>query len=49
LKLARKTEWLDKAGVQVGLGQRIFATDAGEYPLLEVRTMEFGAPETPAQ
>src|ERR1700737_1053934 len=41
LKLARKTEWLDKTGVQVGLGQRILATDVGEYPLLEVRTLEF--------
>jgi type VI secretion system protein ImpE len=40
LKLARKTEWLKKAGVHIGLGQRILATDAGEYPLLEIRTIE---------
>ena len=40
LKLARKTEWLKNAGVHIGLGQRILATDAGEYPLLEIRTIE---------
>jgi type VI secretion system protein ImpE len=40
LKLGRKTEWLDKAGVHLGAGQRILATDAGEYPLLEIRTIE---------
>jgi type VI secretion system protein ImpE len=48
LKLARKTNWLDKSGVQIGLGQRILATDVGEYPLLEVRTLEFNAPEASA-
>ena len=41
LKMARKTEWLNKAGVHIGVGQRILATDAGEYPLLEIRTIEF--------
>jgi type VI secretion system protein ImpE len=40
LKLGRKTEWLDKAGVHLGVGQRILATDAGEYSLLEIRTIE---------
>src|ERR1700730_14923950 len=49
LKLARKTSWLDKRGVQIGLGQRILATDVGEYPLLEVRTLEFNAQESTAQ
>jgi type VI secretion system protein ImpE len=48
LKLARKTSWLDKSGVQIGLGQRILATDVGEYPLLEVRTLEFNVPEASA-
>jgi type VI secretion system protein ImpE len=48
LKLARKTDWLNKAGVHVGMGQRIFATDAAEYPLLEVRTLEFNVPEASA-
>ena len=45
LKMARKTDWLEKAGVHTGLGQRILATDAGEYPLLQVRTLEFNVPE----
>ncbi len=45
LKLARKTEWVAKHGVHIGLGQRILATDGGEYPILEIRTLEFGVPD----
>ena len=41
LKLARKTEWTDKGGTNIGLGQRILATDTNEFPLLEIRTLEF--------
>lgn len=42
LKLARRTEW---AGVR-GLGQRMFVTDTGEYPLLDTRRIVFdGAQE----
>jgi type VI secretion system protein ImpE len=48
LKLARKTEWVDKGGTHTGLGQRILATDSGEYPLLEIRTIEFTIPEATA-
>jgi type VI secretion system protein ImpE len=40
LRLARKTEWIDRSGVNTGLGQRVLATDANEYPLLEIRTIE---------
>jgi len=41
LRLARKTEWLEKPGeTLLGLGHRIIATDAGEHPLLECRTIE---------
>jgi len=41
VRLARKTEWLEPGGgLYVGLGQRMLATDAGEYPLLEVREIE---------
>jgi type VI secretion system protein ImpE len=43
LRLGRKTEWLTKVGVHTGVGQRILATDAGEYPLLEIRKIEFTA------
>jgi type VI secretion system protein ImpE len=43
LKLARKTKWMDQSGVHTGLGQRVLATDANEYPLLEIRTIECAA------
>ena len=36
IRLARKTDWTE-AGE--GMGQRIFATDADDYPLLEVRSI----------
>ena len=42
IRMARKTEWTERGeGVYVGAGQRLFATDAGEYPLLEVRSISF--------
>lgn len=38
VQLGRRTVWKEVApGLEVGLGQRLLATDAGEYPLLEVR------------
>ena len=41
LCLARKTLWQEvSAGVYQGLGQRVLATDAGEYPLMDVRKIE---------
>ena len=41
LRLARKTEWSDRdGGYSIGLGQRLLATDSGEYPLLECRTID---------
>ena len=41
LRLVRKTEWLQHAGETcLGLGQRVLATDASEYPLLACRTVE---------
>ncbi|HUV64526.1 MAG TPA: type VI secretion system accessory protein TagJ [Sedimentisphaerales bacterium] len=41
VRLARKTEWTQKpAEVYLGLGQRMFATDKGEFPLLQVRQIE---------
>lgn len=44
LKLARRTDWLSQpADTYLGLGQRMFATDAGEYPLLEIREIVFDA------
>ncbi len=45
LRLARRTEWLEVAPGQFhGLGQRMLATDAGEYPLLDLRRVELDLP-----
>jgi type VI secretion system protein ImpE len=45
LQLARKTEWVAGAGgAQVGMGQRMLATDAGDRPLLEIRRIDFNPP-----
>ena len=53
LKLSRRTEWTEKGEeFFVGLGQRVFATDLADVPLLEVRTIDFDnepiAPPAPA-
>lgn len=41
LRLSRKTIWTEAAPDRFfGLGQRVLATDAGEYPLLECRNIE---------
>lgn len=48
LQLARTTEWSELfAGEYAGLGQRVLATDAGEYPILSCRklTLNSTAPE----
>lgn len=40
--LARKTVWEDRGGdIYAGLGQRVLATDAGEFPLLACRDIVF--------
>jgi type VI secretion system protein ImpE len=48
IRMARKTDWQErkdgKDGTSTGLGQRMFATDQGDYPLLEVRSIEFDPP-----
>jgi type VI secretion system protein ImpE len=49
IALARKTEWQDRgAEFFTGLGQRMLATDAGEFPLLDIRTIEINANEPAA-
>jgi len=41
LRLARRTEWCQaEHETFLGLGQRVFATDNNEYPLLSCRTLE---------
>ena len=45
LRLARKTDWRTLApGLDVPIGQRIFATSDGEYPMLELRKICFDLP-----
>jgi type VI secretion system protein ImpE len=47
VRLARRTEWVDQGhGLYFGLGQRMLATDADEFPLMDVRTVVLSA--TPA-
>lgn len=42
--LARSTTWIDVGDdAVVGCGQRMFATDADDYPLLDVRSIVFGS------
>jgi len=44
LVLARRTDWSDLGGeCFAGCGQRMLATDAGEYPLLDIRSITFNA------
>ena len=46
LRLGRRTEWVDAGHDEFrGLGQKLFATDAGEHGMLDVRKIAF---ETPA-
>ena len=46
LLLARRTEWIDDgAHAGHGLGQRMLVTDSGDYALMEVRIIEFDAPD----
>lgn len=42
VQLARKTEWIEKpGGLYLGLGQRMWATDQDEVPLLATREVAF--------
>jgi type VI secretion system protein ImpE len=37
-RMGRKTDWQDSGNnLIMGIGQRMLATDQGEYPLLEIR------------
>jgi type VI secretion system protein ImpE len=50
LRLGRKTDWTNVgAETYVGAGQRTLATDAGEYPMLEVRSIIFTPAESKAE
>lgn len=46
IRLAAKTEWAEPAeGSCHGLGQRMLATDAGEYPLMDIRSIKLDSTE----
>jgi type VI secretion system protein ImpE len=46
LVMARRTEWVEKAGdTFLGVGQRLLATDQGEFPLMDARIIKLESPE----
>ena len=46
LALSRKTEWLESVeGFYTGLGQRLFSTDQGDLPLMDIRRIDIEASE----
>lgn len=45
--MARSTQWSDhEADTHIGLGQRLLATDQGEFPLMDVRDIELAADQS---
>lgn len=44
LALAQRTEWEERGPWFLGLGQRMLATDAGEFALMDARRIEFSPP-----
>jgi len=46
IRLSRKTDWQEPApGVFAGLGQRMLATDSGEFSLMDVRQIRLNVAE----
>ena len=41
IRLARQSDWLEQGNVQIGIGQRLLATETTDYPLLDIRSIEF--------
>lgn len=49
-RMGRKTDWRDAGnGFFLGIGQRMLATDQGEYPLMEIRRVVLDNSDTEAQ
>lgn len=49
VRLARATDWVDVgADTWIGQGQRMFATDFGEIPIMDARRITFDAPQATA-
>ncbi|MGH6647533.1 type VI secretion system accessory protein TagJ [Aquabacterium sp.] len=45
IALSRKTDWVEPVpGFYTGLGQRLFTTEGGDLPLMDLRTITFNAP-----
>lgn len=44
VRLSRKTDWENHGGWTIGIGQRLFATDADDFPLLQIRTLTLNNP-----
>lgn len=50
IRLSRKTDWVQVGdATYLGHGQRMLATDSGEFPLLDVRRIAIGTPGATAQ
>lgn len=46
LQLGHKTEWIEQPEeLYIGVGQRMLASDRGEYPLLDIRLLRLEGPE----
>ena len=44
VRRSRRTEWQEQpSGAYIGQGQRMFFTDRGEYPLMDVRNITFAS------
>ena len=43
VQLGRQTVWIEEEGEEVPFGQKTFLVDGEEYPLLEVREIQFGS------
>jgi len=48
LALSKRTEWLENGDWFLGLGQRMLATDAAEFALMDIRKITFGTPSDAA-
>ncbi|HEX8789706.1 MAG TPA: type VI secretion system accessory protein TagJ [Polyangiaceae bacterium] len=44
VRLGRLTDWAEKDGVAIGVGQRLLATDAAEYAVMDVREIGLRVP-----
>lgn len=49
LAMARRTDWISAGAAQLGRGQRVFATDQNDYPILETRLIRFDVPAPDAR